>query len=64
MSTTGSAVGQVKELKMMNVDEDAVKAHIDKIVRVTVEETLNRLLDEEADQIDTSTVIAGKTRGG
>ncbi len=51
MSTTGSAVGQVKELKMMKVDETAVKEHIDKIVRGTVEETLNQLLQEEADQI-------------
>lgn len=51
MSTTGSAVGQVKELKMMKVDEDAVREHLDKIVRGTVEDTLNRLLDEEADQI-------------
>jgi putative transposase len=51
MSTTGSDVGQVKELKMMKVDETAVKEHIDKIVRGTVEETLNQLLQEEADQI-------------
>lgn len=51
MSTTGNAVGQVKELKMMKVDETAVKEHIDKIVRGTVEETLNQLLQEEADQI-------------
>lgn len=35
MSTTGNAVGQVKELKMMKVDETAVKEHIDKIVRGT-----------------------------
>jgi len=32
MSTTGSDVGQVKELKMMKVDETAVKEHIAKIV--------------------------------
>jgi len=51
MSTTGNAVGQVKELKMMKVDETAVKEHIDKIVRGTVEETLNQLLQDEADQI-------------
>lgn len=51
MSITGNAVGQVKELKMMKVDESAVKEHIDKIVRGTVEETLNQMLEEEADQI-------------
>jgi len=51
MSITGKSAGQARELKMMKVDEGAVKDHLNKIVRETVEETLNRMLDEEADQI-------------
>ena len=33
------------------VDTDKVRAHVDEVVRSTVEQTLNQLLDEEADRI-------------
>ena len=51
MSTTESGETQVTDLKMVQVDNGRVTAHLDKLVRETVEETLNRLLDEEADSI-------------
>lgn len=51
MDTIGSAEGQAKELKIVKIDEGVVKEHLNKIVRETVEDTLNRLLEEEADQI-------------
>jgi transposase-like protein len=33
------------------IDTEAVRGHLDEVVRSTVEETLNRLLDEEADRV-------------
>jgi transposase-like protein len=51
MSTTGIGEAQVTELKMVQVDNGQVTAHLDQLVRETVEETLNRLLDAEADAI-------------
>ncbi len=35
----------------MQIDEGRIQAHLDKVVRATVEETLNALLDAEADQL-------------
>ena len=37
--------------KVIQVDEEKVQAHLSEIVRGTVEETLNSLLDAEADQL-------------
>ena len=37
--------------KIVSIDEDQVKNHLDGIVRNTVEETINSLLDAEADEI-------------
>ena len=36
---------------MLSVDEDQVRGHVDEVVRTSVEETLNGLLDAEADQL-------------
>ncbi|MDF1844567.1 MAG: hypothetical protein P1U77_24395 [Rubripirellula sp.] len=33
------------------IDGDAVRGHLDELVRSTVEDTLNKLLDAEADQL-------------
>ena len=41
---------QAKE-KMVEIHEDEIKSHLDGIVRGTVEETLNALLNAEADQL-------------
>ena len=35
----------------IKVDGEAVRGHLDELVRSTVEETLNNLLDAEADQL-------------
>ena len=37
--------------KVIRIDEGEVRGHLDKLVRGTVEETLNALLDEEADRM-------------
>lgn len=37
--------------KIIQIDEDVIKAQVGEVVRETVEETLNRLLDAEADEI-------------
>ena len=36
---------------MLSVDEDQVRSHVDEVVRTSVEETLNGLLEAEADQL-------------
>ena len=51
MSTTRIGEAQVTDLKMVQVDNQRVTAHLGKLVRETVEETLNRLLDAEADAL-------------
>jgi hypothetical protein len=35
----------------IKIDGDAVRGHLDELVRLTVEETLNNLLDAEADEL-------------
>jgi transposase-like protein len=43
-----------KEASLSNViriDEQQVRSHVDELVRSTVEETLNGLLDAEADEL-------------
>lgn len=35
----------------VGIDEGEVRGHLDKVVQGTVEETLNALLDEEADRM-------------
>jgi hypothetical protein len=36
---------------MVQIDEGRIQAHLDEVVRSTVEETLNELLDAEADEL-------------
>ena len=36
---------------VVQIDEGSIQAHLDEVVRSTVEETLNALLDAEADQL-------------
>jgi putative transposase len=36
---------------VIRIDDDRIKGHLDRIVRGTVEETLNSLLDAEADRL-------------
>ena len=56
------AVGPV-----VQIDEGRIQAHLDEVVRATVEETLNALLDAEADGCagrgSTSAPRAARTRG-
>lgn len=37
--------------RMVEVDEEQVRSHVDEVVRQSVEETLNGLLEAEADQL-------------
>ena len=41
----------VRSTKIISIDEGAVQSHIDQLVRGSVEETLNQLLDAEADRL-------------
>lgn len=36
---------------VIRIDDERIKGHLDRIVRGTVEETLNSLLDAEADRL-------------
>jgi len=45
-SGAGPALGPV-----VQIDEGRIQAHLDEVVRATVEETLNALLDAEADRL-------------
>ena len=36
---------------VVQIDEGRIQAHLDEVVRATVEETLNGLLDAEADRL-------------
>jgi transposase-like protein len=48
----GTAEGQEQGLKgAVIVDTERVRGHLDEVVRSTVEQTLNQLLDEEADRV-------------
>lgn len=41
----------MEKSNIITINEDKVKGHVDKMVRGTVEETLNKLLDAEADRL-------------
>ena len=46
------AGNEVKGLgSVVQIDEGKIQAHLDEVVRSTVEETLNALLDSEADHL-------------
>ena len=52
MEPTGAAGNESKALgSVVQIDEGKIQAHLDQVVRATVEETLNALLDAEADQL-------------
>ena len=44
--TTPSPLGNV-----ITIDDERIKSHLDRVVRGSVEETLNALLDAEADRL-------------
>jgi putative transposase len=44
--STPSALGNV-----ISIDDGRIKSHLDRVVRGTVEETLNALLEAEADRL-------------
>jgi transposase-like protein len=50
-----SGVAAVKGVQplgaVVQIDDGQIRAHLDEVVRATVEETLNALLDAEADQL-------------
>ena len=43
------AKNETNETKIISIDEGKVRAHLDGVVREAVEETLNKLLESEAD---------------
>ena len=49
-STKGSS-SKGQEGKIIKIDESEVRSHVDEVVRSTVEETLNEMLDAEADRL-------------
>jgi putative transposase len=52
MGPTGAAEDDKKTLgSVVQIDEGKIQAHLDQVVRAMVEETLNALLDAEADQL-------------
>ena len=52
MEPTGAAGNDSKGLgSVVQIDEARIQAHLDQVVRATVEETLNALPDAEADQL-------------
>src|SRR6516165_7273531 len=38
-------------INVITIDDDRIKSHLDRVVRGSVEETLNALLDAEADRL-------------
>lgn len=51
MSETNNESGSQKLSNVISIDQGRVQAHLDTMVRSTVEETLNAFLDLEADQL-------------
>jgi putative transposase len=50
-TATDATVARVVSLPAVHIDEATIHEHLDGVVRRTVEETLNALLDAEADQL-------------
>jgi transposase-like protein len=48
IDNTGKTKG---DSKIIRIDEQEIRSHLDRIVKGTVEDTLNSLLDAEADAI-------------
>ena len=51
VNSVSSENGSKLESNIINIDEKMVKDHLGKIVKGTIEETINALLDEEADRL-------------
>jgi len=49
--------------KVIQIDEAKIHNHLGEIVRGTVEETLNAMLDAEADQLATRSAMSGPKHG-
>jgi len=49
--STNSASGKDQSGRIVEINESEIRSHLDGIVRETVEETLNAMLDAEADQL-------------
>ena len=48
MGSIDDATGKDEIKNALRIDSEAVRSHLDELVRSTVEDTLNRLLDAEA----------------
>jgi transposase-like protein len=46
-----SLAGGVEKGSLVRIDEEEIRGHVDKVVRTSVEETLNALLETEADEL-------------
>jgi transposase-like protein len=51
MTNVEHATEEASFQDVIRIDEERVRGHVDQVVRATVEETLNRLLDAEADEL-------------
>ena len=51
VSETNDGVKCVEFTEVIKIDEGKIRSHVDEVVRQTVEETLNGLLDAEADEL-------------
>ena len=51
MTSVGQESNEATFRDVIRVDESQVRAHVDELVRASVEETLNGLLDAEADAV-------------
>ncbi len=51
MTSVQQAANEASFRNVIQVDEDQVRGHVDEVVRATVEQTLNGLLEAEADEL-------------
>ena len=67
MTSVGQNPNEASFRDVIRVDESQVRQHVDELVRASVEQTLNGLLDAEADELCgeavTSVRWSGWTRG-
>lgn len=50
----GGSDGPSMATNVIRIDQEHVRGHIDRVVRSSVEDTINALLDAEAKQLDAS----------
>ena len=48
---------------VIRIDDERIKGHLERVVRGTVEETLNSLLDAEADRLAMRNAMSAPRRG-